>query len=42
MLINICFDLHACIIKCNMYGTFIEEINSELEKWLYEKKKKMG
>ena len=42
MVINVCFDLYACIIKCNMYGISIEEINSELEKWLYEEKEENG
>lgn len=36
MLINVCFDLYASIIRCNIEGISIEEINSKLESWLYE------
>lgn len=42
MLINICFDLHACIIQCDINDISIDEINSKFEKWLYEEKEENG
>lgn len=42
MLINICFDLHACVIKCDINNISIDEINSKFEKWLYEEKEENG
>ena len=37
MLINVCFDLHASIIECDVNDS-IENINNKLENWLYEVK----
>ena len=42
MLINICFDLHACVIKCDINNISIDEINSKFKKWLYEEKEENG
>lgn len=38
MKINVCFDMHASSIECNIDESIFEEAVQKLEDWLYEEK----
>ncbi len=38
MIINVCFDLHASSIECDIDESCFDEASKRFEEWLYEEK----